>query len=137
MGIILLRKLALKSIIGFGAYRDLTVQDMLNLKRHKELIQLYYNLSGIDYVEEVKEHLRITPDREIAKPGKDKTYYIWHMGDMVREIINMSDTKFQDKLVVMGQKGSTKKAQKRASMVVGCRQLSKIRNRDRNQGHKY
>ncbi len=64
--------MTLKSVIGFGAFPDYTVGEMIIMKKYKELIQMYYNLERINYNDEVKALLFITKEREIQKPGKDR-----------------------------------------------------------------
>jgi hypothetical protein len=70
-----LRTLALKSKIGFGTYKLLTVQELINLGKEPELIGYYYFLGMINFNQEVKDLLCITPEREIKKPGKGKTHW--------------------------------------------------------------
>lgn len=72
---VLLRKLTLKSPLKIGKYADYTVQSMIELGRESELISLYYNYTTIDYVEEVKELLKITPEFTIEKPGSHKSLF--------------------------------------------------------------
>ena len=84
---LMLRKLTFKSIIGFGNYKDLTVQDLINLQREMELVQIYYNLAKIDYVPEVKEALCIDERRSIKKPGTDSTAFKFFRGDILHDII--------------------------------------------------
>lgn len=75
MKTITLRKLSLKSIIGFGRYADLVVQDVINLSREDELIRMYYNLEKISFLDEVLSMLGITEKLRIEKPGKSPSFY--------------------------------------------------------------
>lgn len=72
-----LRTLTLKSKIGFGAYKLLTVNELINLGKHRELLEYYYRLTMINFNQEVKDLLFITKDREINKPGKGKHHWIF------------------------------------------------------------
>ena len=72
MTVLRLRTMTLKSVIGFGAFPDYTVGEMIIMKKHKELIHMYYNLERINYNDEVKALLFITKEREIEKPGRDR-----------------------------------------------------------------
>lgn len=65
-----LRTLTLKSKLKFGADKDLTVQEFLNLKRHKDLIEMYYRLGMINFNTEVLNILKIYNIDKIPKPGK-------------------------------------------------------------------
>lgn len=67
-----LRKLAPKSIIGFGSFRDLSVQNVLDTQGKMPLISMYYNLERVSFLDEVLELLGITGEFVIQKPGKDK-----------------------------------------------------------------
>ena len=130
MGIVLLRKLTMKSIIGFGNYKDLTVQDLCNLQRHKELISIYYKLGNIDFADDVKTALFINNKREIKKPGKDYTAYMFFVNTILSDIIEnggnhhhfLSKMARADKYLA---KGKNKAWENKIN--------SPIRNRDRNQ----
>ncbi len=76
MGVVLLRTLTQKSIIGFGAFTDLTVQNLLDTFRYKELLEIYYNFRNIDYCQELKDILCIEGDRVINKrePNPDRFF---------------------------------------------------------------
>ena len=72
MTVLRLRTMTLKSVIGFGPFSDNTVGELIIMKKHKELIRMYYSLERINYNDEVKALLFITKEREIPKPGKDR-----------------------------------------------------------------
>ena len=71
MSVLLLRTITRKSIIGFGNYKDLTVQNLLDMYRAKELLHIYYSCRNIDFNQDLKDELCIYGEREINK--KDKT----------------------------------------------------------------
>jgi hypothetical protein len=75
------RKLSSKSIIGFGAWKDKTVGSMIKAGKVIELIDMYYKLSHISFLDEVLNELKITPEFQIIKPGKDhdKGYEFKHL----------------------------------------------------------
>lgn len=79
-----------KSRIEFGIYPELTVQELINMNKHSELIKMYYGLEKIDFVDEVKEQLHITGDRLIPKPGKSWYMYYANISKMLQEIIDVS-----------------------------------------------
>ena len=66
---ILHRKLALKSTLRFGKYSDLTIQQIIDQKHTQYLRWVYYNVSGIDFMEEIKRSIGIEKEDEIIKPG--------------------------------------------------------------------
>lgn len=84
----LLRKLTLKSFIGFGEFKIMRVQELIDLKYHAKLIRIYYSLSRIDFAEEVKSILKITPERSIIKPGKKEGTVDALVHEMVGEIVD-------------------------------------------------
>lgn len=76
MSIVLLRTLTHKSIIGFGNYKDLTVQNLLDTFRARELLTIYYNCRNIDFCQELKDELCIYGIKEINKKEKKEERYI-------------------------------------------------------------
>ena len=70
-----LRILTRKSKLGFGKWKDYTVQELLDLKRHMELISPYYKLTSINYIEDILIELKITPEYRIEKPSSNKEEY--------------------------------------------------------------
>jgi len=70
-----LRTLTRKSKLGFGKYKDLTVQKILDMKMPIVLISPYYKLTSINYIEDVLIELKITEEYRINKPSSDKEAY--------------------------------------------------------------
>lgn len=70
---VLKRVLTRKSILGFGyaENRDLSVQMILDLGRKNLLIDSYYGLEKIDFVEDILNELGITKEFRLQKPAKD------------------------------------------------------------------
>jgi hypothetical protein len=58
----LLRKLTRLSLLKFGNYKDYTVGHLLEMKKHKKLISIYYSLSGITYTDDILDELGIVQD---------------------------------------------------------------------------
>ncbi len=83
---ILLRTLARKSLIKFGNYSDLSVQNLLDRGQHKWLREAYFNLSMISFNDEILNEIGITEEHRIPKPGKDREYYKNHKYDMRGDI---------------------------------------------------
>ena len=71
-----MRKLARKSRLGFG-YQDIksiTIQDIMTMNKHKELIKIYFGLDKITFMDDILDELGITEDMRIEKPGKIRDY---------------------------------------------------------------
>lgn len=71
----ILRILTRKSKLGFGKMKGYTVQEMLNLRKHLDLISAYYKLTSINFTEEILIELKITEDYRIKKPSSDIDEY--------------------------------------------------------------
>lgn len=73
MSRVALRTLTFKSLLKFGKYRDLTVQQLIDLHQLKGIKYIrwsYYQSSNISYNDEVLNRVGITPELRISKPGK-------------------------------------------------------------------
>lgn len=66
---VLLRTLTKKSVLWFGKYNGLKVQQIMDLQNPGYLRWLYYNISGITFIDDVLEKLKINGKRKIQKPG--------------------------------------------------------------------
>lgn len=66
-----LRKLTLKSELGYGDNKHLTVADVIRVGRTVDLIWAYYNLSMISFMPDVLKQLGLNDEDFINKPGKD------------------------------------------------------------------
>lgn len=69
----LLRTLTRKSIIGYARYRDLTVQNILDIRGFAGLNWLtwtYYRSSKISFTDDILIEIGITKKMKIDKPGK-------------------------------------------------------------------
>ncbi len=75
MSVLLLRTITKKSIIGFGQFTDMTVQNLIDMVRHKELLNIYYTCRNIDFCQELKDELCIYGEREIDKKIKRESRY--------------------------------------------------------------
>tara|TARA_R110001632_G_scaffold191044_1_gene311712 strand:- start:432 stop:779 length:348 start_codon:yes stop_codon:yes gene_type:complete len=70
-----LRTLTRKSKLGFGTYKDFTVQQALDMPQHVVLISAYYHYTSINYTEDILNELKITKDLRIKKPSSNKEMY--------------------------------------------------------------
>lgn len=71
-----LRKLTRKARLGFGykEIKDVTIQDILIMNKHKELIKIYFGLDKITFMDDILDELGITEEMQIEKPGKIRDY---------------------------------------------------------------
>ena len=70
------RKLTRKLRLGFG-YRDIkdiTIQDIMIMNKHKELIKIYFGLGKINFTDDILDELGISEEMRIPKPGKIVDY---------------------------------------------------------------
>ena len=136
MGNMLLRKMTMRSIIGFGIYPDLAVQELIQLRKHKELLKMYYGLEKIDFDSEVKQFLKITPEREIPKPGKNWDVYHQHIYKMTCEIneANQVPKRSQESINRILEDRAVKKHKKVKLMIMEKKLSSKINNRNKIHG---
>ena len=72
---ILKRVLTRKSKFGIDKIKDYTVQDLLNRKKHTDLVRAYFNLSTIDFTEDILSELLITGKYVITKPNINTEIY--------------------------------------------------------------
>ena len=137
MSNLLLRVMTMRSRIGFGLYPELTVQELIHLNKHSELIKMYYGLEKIDFDNEVKEQLEIKFERVIPKPGKNWDMYYKNIYSMIDEISEMNRTFHKDNPAKWNMLHE-KKAAKKHKIVSNCirqnKEKSRIHNRNRNQG---
>ena len=66
------RVLTYKSKLGFGKWKDYTVQELIYLNKKDVLISPYFRLSSITYIEEILIELGITNEFRIEKPSINK-----------------------------------------------------------------
>jgi len=68
--IVSLRTLTRKSLLWFGKYQGLSIQQIIDLRNQTYLRWLYYNYEGITFIEDILKQITIEGEREIQKPGK-------------------------------------------------------------------
>ena len=71
MDVPILRTLTWKSTINFGTYRESTVQQVFDLKKTRYLRNVYFNMEGITFIDEILDAIYIKSFDRIDKPGKD------------------------------------------------------------------
>lgn len=76
-----LRTLTKKSKLGFGKYKELTVQKIIDMRMPLVLISPYFKLTSINYTEDILKELRISSKYKVDKPGKDLELYYEFLDD--------------------------------------------------------
>lgn len=66
------RVLTKKSFVGFGFFKDRTIDSMIKSGKTLDVIAMYFNLSHISFHEDLLAEFKITPDWRINKPGTDR-----------------------------------------------------------------
>jgi hypothetical protein len=103
MSVVLLRTLTRKSILGFGKYVDITVQNMLDTFLSKELLNIYYTCRNIDLNQDLKDELCIHGEREINKKEKQDERYIpktfFYISECIKEM-SEKKTEAQEKMLL-------------------------------------
>lgn len=72
---VLLRTLTKKSKIGFGKWKDQTVDVLLGMNKNQELVSMYFKLSKITFTNDILEQLLIIDNWVIDKPGTNREMY--------------------------------------------------------------
>jgi hypothetical protein len=137
--VVLLRTLTRKSIIGFSTFKDLTVQNLLDTRQHKKLLEIYYFFRNIDFMPDLLEELCIigerVVDKKIPKERYDKKNYVW-IGLCLRDIIDNQNKEFgRNKLIGMARKNKriNKHIQKSNEIGLNRTIFSKGGQRNKNQ----
>jgi len=137
--VVLLRTLTRKSIIGFSTFKDLTVQNLLDTRQHKKLLEIYYFFRNIDFMPDILEELCIigerVVDKKIPKERYDKQNYVW-IGLCLRDIIDKQNEQFgRNKLIGMARKNKRINKHIQKSNEVGLNRtiFSKGGQRNKNQ----
>lgn len=139
MSSVLLRTLTRKSIIGFGHYKDLSVQNLIDLFKHKELLSIYYTCRNIDFCQDLKDELYISGEREINKKIPQAERYLpnanKYMYDCLNDIIGSKSKKeLRAAILTRGrEKRTQKKHREIKEKVIDATVFGKSAQRNRNQ----
>ena len=71
MDIPILRILSRKSTLGFGKYGDLSIQQLLDLRKGQYIRWVYYNFEGITFQDDILKEASIFDNDKISKPGRN------------------------------------------------------------------
>ena len=61
-------------ILHMGHALNNTIQDILIMNKHKDLIKIYYGLGKINFTDDILDELGISQEMRIEKPGKIEDY---------------------------------------------------------------
>lgn len=130
----LLRKLTRKSILKFGQYSDLQVQNLLDLKTYKYLRWVYFNCSNISFMDDILDEIRIPLHFRIVKPSKNTDLHF----KLNEEIFDNLDDDFKEKYLKKNEKLTSKRAKGKA--ITKMKQNENCYKKDylrrKNQGNK-
>lgn len=76
MDVTLLRTLTHKSKIGFGKYKEYTVNDIFKHSKTDILVRMYYKCSNISFVDDVLDDLFIMKKYRFKKPNTNDDLYV-------------------------------------------------------------
>ncbi|GIR58559.1 MAG: hypothetical protein CM15mP65_11400 [Crocinitomicaceae bacterium] len=61
-------------VLDIIAIKHITIQDILIMNKHKDLIKIYYGLGKINFTDDILDELGISQEMRIEKPGKIEDY---------------------------------------------------------------
>lgn len=110
MDIVRLRTLTRKSKIGWGMFKDCTVQELLDTRKG-QISWLYYHVEWMTFTDDVLEEAHIWEDRRIEKPGTNPGMYdeivrkcmFGKHGSKAKFIISARERKKAKKLLKMAE----------------------------------
>lgn len=141
MSVVLLRTLTKKSVIGFGLYKDMTVQNMIDTCNVYELLSIYYTCRNIDFNQDLKDELCIFGEREIDKKKPSESRYVengrLYQKLCMRDIIDKKDEETRQKEKGIRRKFAFEKKRRRKNRekILRGTVFSKGAMQARNHGH--
>ena len=131
--VVLLRKMTNKSVMNFGKYFDLTVQQILDTKKRKYLRWVYFNCSNITFTDELLDELLIPVDYRFDKPSKNI-----ELGEKLDENLKESySDAFKEKLKKKGKRLSDARAMKNELYSERITKKINLMNQNRATKRKY
>ena len=125
--VVLLRKLSRKSVMNFGKYFDLTVQQCIDTRKKSYLKWVYFNMSNITFLDEILDELKIPFEFRFDKPNKNS-----ELGEKLKAINKeLYPDWFKDKLQRKAKRLNLIKSEKNEFKIE--RQTSKINLMNQNR----
>jgi hypothetical protein len=69
------RILTLKSILGFGCYSNVTIENIISRNKQEYLRWVYFNNSNIDFMPEILDIIKIPIEFRLNKPSKNIEFH--------------------------------------------------------------
>lgn len=136
MDVPLLRTLTWKSTLGFGKYKELRIQEIFDLRHTAYLRYIYYNISGINFIEDILIEIGVITtygDDRIEKPGIDPEKGKWLDGLNFNNLVKLLDNAGHAKYKIKGIKlHHLKTIMRKEKITYSKGNLQRI-----NHGHKY
>lgn len=134
MDVPLLRTLAWKSILGFGKYAELSVQQVFDLKHTNYLRWVYYNMSNISFNEEILRQIKViheNHDNRIEKPGINPELH----EEINHFFFNLACKSEKSATIVMNRIKKGAKMHSARTYLYDNKQFSKGNMQRKNHGH--
>ena len=130
----LLRTLTRKSILKFGQYSDLQVQNLLDLQRYKYLRWVYFNCSNISFMNDILDEIRIPLNFRIVKPSKNSDLHLKLQEEIFENYSDKAKEIYLEKQKKIGKKIKKGKAISEIQKFENCYKKDYLRRK--NQGNK-
>jgi hypothetical protein len=98
MDTILLRTLTGKSKIHFGKYSGLTIDEIINLGHTAYLRRLYFNISSVNFTDEILEKIHVSYKYRIHKPGINKEFELLNFKSVFAAAGDLNRSKISKKI---------------------------------------
>ena len=130
----LLRTLTRKSILKFGQFSDLQVQNLLDLKKYKYLRWVYFNCSNINFMDDILEEIKIPLNFRIVKPSKNTDLHNKLQQKIFENLSDGSKQSYLEKTKEKGKKIRKGRAISEIKKFENCYKKDYLRRK--NQGNK-
>jgi len=130
----LLRTLTRKSILKFGQYSDLQVQNLLDLQRYKYLRWVYFNCSNINFMDDILDEIKIPLNFRIQKPSKNPDLNLKLQEEIFENLTDDYKEMYLKKQEKIGKKMTKGKAINKLKQNENCYKKDYLRRK--NQGNK-
>jgi len=133
---ILLKTLTEKSIIEFGKNKDMSVADIL-IVRKIDLIYTYFNYSNLTFTNDILDKLKIDIDDRITKPGKNPDIFQKYLDRNISKMIKFKSSQWHVNASKSEEVYNNRKFKAKLTGIKARERIyfSKNSLRWRNQGH--
>lgn len=83
MDIVTLRKKTRKALIGWGKYKDYTVEQLITALP-QEIVWLYYHVEWMTFTDDILDEVKIFEHERIEKPGIDQEMFEKRLNNFIR-----------------------------------------------------